>query len=61
MSQRLALRRDDTTPKCATSSWWQGGEAHAGQCDMHQMKTLDLSVCAGHRPQRQTGDVMEDE
>lgn len=59
MSQRLEERRADATPKCATCSWWQGGEAIAGRCSMHDMKTLDLAVCAGHRPQVQTGEVME--
>ncbi len=60
MNQRLEQRRDDATPKCATCSWWQGAFLSAGTCDVHDMKTLDLSVCSDHRPQVQTGEVMEE-
>lgn len=61
MSQMLEMRREDASPKCATCSWWDGGEANAGTCGMHSMKTLDLAVCAAHRPQRQTGEVVDED
>lgn len=60
----LEHRREDSTAKCCTCSWWQGGTGYAGHCDLVGMKTLDLAICSAYRDQVQTGEivaVMEDD
>jgi hypothetical protein len=61
---RLDGRREDTSPKCATCSWWlaKGTEATAGECGQHGVKTLDLALCSGWRAQsRVEHDIIEPE
>lgn len=56
MHPKLEARRANSEPKCATCGWWQGLEAPAGMCGLHDVKVLDLSICTGWRD----GDVIQD-
>lgn len=61
MNARLEARRANSEAKCASCGWWRGGVETAARCERHDIKTLDLAVCADWRDGDVVAEVLKPE
>jgi len=63
MGARLSIERESVGDRCANCGWWMGRDkpAAAAMCELHDIKTLDLSKCSDHRADQGgiEGDIIE--